>query len=288
MKKIVSSLLLVIILLTSTLSFASMEDKLSKHWAKDLVDKEFLSYYFPYFAKDSFSKFEPNKEMSKKDFALSLASLFKDYDIEPTNSIVVDTILTRREAVELIGEKLVELENIIDKKEEIPFKDINTMDEESIELLVVLFNLKIIYGVSNTEFMPDGNLTQIESIIILQRLKGVLEEMRGIREVSFNVSGIVESYNNQESVIVKEDKDKVLVTITKEFPTPGYSLGVEKVVNGGGNYKIYLDIKPPKEGMMQMQVITYKTMTIEIPKEESMKPPYIFNVIGLESNLFRI
>ena len=44
--------------------------------------------------------------------------------------------------------------------------------------------------------------------------------MRGIREVSFNVSGIVESYNNQESVIVKEDKDKVLVTITKEFPLP--------------------------------------------------------------------
>ena len=288
MKRIISSLLLVIIILTSTTSFATMEDRLSNHWAKDLVDKEFISYYFPYFAKENFSKFEPDEEMSRKDFALSVASLFKDYDFEFTNSTIVDGILTRKEAVEIIGKRLTELENIIEKKEELPFKDINTMNKESIELLGVLFNLKIIYGVSDTIFMPDKELTKIESIIILQRLKGVLEEMRGIREVSFNVSGIVESYNNQESVIVKEDDDKVLVTITKEFPTPGYSLDVGKIVNGREGYKIYLDIKPPKEGMMQLQVITYKTMTIEIPKDRLMNPPYIFNIIGLESNLFRI
>lgn len=107
-------------------------------------------------------------------------------------------------------------------------------------------------------------------------------------EVAFNITGIVQSYNSQECILVKEEKDKVLVTLTKEFPNPGFGLGVEKIVLEDDGYRIYLDITPPKEGSMQMQVITYKTMTIEIDKKHlKQSSPYTFYVDGIESNLLK-
>lgn len=286
MKKIVSITLVLLILMTTVTAFAKIDEKLSNHWSKGLIQKDFVAYYFPYLAKDSFNKFNPNEYILKKDFALSLASLSKDYDlIQSTNNIGIYESLNRGEVVELIGKKLIEIDELKIGNKELPFKDINTMNKESIELLRVLYNLGIINGVSEKDFAPNNKLTQAEAIIILQRVKEVLE---GMKEVAFNITGIVQSYNNQESIIVKEEKDKVLVTLTKEFPTPGYGLGVEKIVVEENGYRIYLDITPPKEGSMQLQVITYKTMTIEIEKKALKQSlPYTFYVEGIESNLLK-
>ena len=55
----------------------------------------------------------------------------------------------------IIGRKLIEDPTLKYEEKEIPFQDINTMDEESIELLRVLFSLGIINGVSETSFAPD-------------------------------------------------------------------------------------------------------------------------------------
>lgn len=286
MKKIVSITLVLLILMTTVTAFAKIDEKLSNHWSKGLIQKDFVAYYFPYLAKDGFNKFNPNEYILKKDFALSLASLSKDYDlIQSTNNIGIYESLNRAEVVELIGKKLIEIDELKIGNKELPFKDINTMNKESIELLRVLYNLGIINGVSEKDFAPNNKLTQAEAIIILQRVKGVLE---GMKEVAFNITGIVQSYNNQESVLVKEEKEKVLVTLTKEFPTPGYGLGVEKIVVEENGYRIYLDITPPKEGSMQLQVITYKTMTIEIEKKALKQSlPYTFYVEGIESNLLK-
>lgn len=284
MKKLISMILIMLILSTNMVVFAAMEEKLANHWSKNLIEKDFLAYYFPYLAKDGFTKFEPNGDISKKDFILSVASLFKDYDLNTTiGNVVGYEPLTRRELVDIIGSKLIEINAIKIENQELPFKDINTMNIDSIELLKILYNYKIIYGISNTSFAPDKKLTQVEAIIILQRLKGVLE---GMRRISFNVTGIAQSYNLQESVTIKEDVDNVLVTITKEFPTPGYSMGVEKILRDKNEYKVYLNIIPPREGSIQLQVITYKTMTVEIEKNQLIgASPYVFTVEGLESNL---
>lgn len=286
-KKLVSVVLIILILSTNVVAFANIDEKLANHWSKDIIEKGFLAYYFPYLAKESFNKFNPDEYILKKDFELSLASLSKDYGLDAsTNNVGIYEVLTREEIVELIGSKLVSMDTIKYENQELPFQDINTMNKNSIELLRILFNLKIISGVSNTSFAPDKKLTQAEAIIILQRLKGVLEAMRGLKEISFNITGIVQSYNAEESIIVKEETDNVLVTITKQFPTPGYSLDVEKILRDKYEYKVFLNIKSPKEGSILPQVITYKTMTLEINKNQLMgSSPYVFTVEGLESNL---
>lgn len=277
MRKIVSLVLILVMIFSTTVSLAAFDEKVSNHWSKDYIEKEFVAYYFPYLAKDNFNKFDPGDAIDEKDFSLSFASLSKDYDIEITfDDIGISKGLTRKEAVKIIGRKLIEDPAIKYEEKEIPFQDINTMDEESIELLRALYCLGIINGVSETSFAPDKLLTQSEAIIILQRLKGVWE---GMRELVFNIRGLVQSYNNQETVIVKEEGDKLLVTITKEFPTPGYSMDIGRILKGRGGYKIQLDIVPPKADSMLPQVITYKTMTIEIDKEQlSQGPPYIFTL----------
>lgn len=288
MKKLVSVILIILLLSTNVVAFANMDTKVTNHWSKGIIEKEFVAYYFPYLAKEGFNKFAPDDYISKRDFELSLASLSKDYNLDTTTkNIGIYEPLTRKEIIELIGNKLIEIDTIKYENQELPFQDINTMNKNSIELLRLLFNLKIIYGVSNTSFAPDRKLTQAEAIIILQRLKGVLDEMRGMNEISFSIMGIVQSYNAEESVIVKEETDNVLVTITKEFPTPGYSLDVEKILRHKEGHKVYLNITPPKEGTILPQVITYKTMTIEINKTQLMgTSPYVFTVEGLKSNLF--
>lgn len=277
MRKVVSLTLLIIMVFSATASFASFDEKISNHWSKAYVEKDFVAYYFPYLAKDDFERFDPAAILDEKDFTLSLASLSMDYDIEVTyDDIGFSKKLTRSEAVSIIGRKLLEDPAIQYEEKQIPFQDINTMDEESIELLRVLYSLGIINGVSATSFAPDKLLTQSEAIIILQRLKGVWE---GMREVVFDIKGIIQSYNSQETVIVKEEGDKVLVTITKEFPTPGYSMDVRRILRGSKGYKIQLDISPPKADAILPQVITYKTMTVEIDKEElGQGPPYVFVV----------
>jgi len=277
MRKVVSLTLLIIMVFSATASFASFDEKISNHWSKAYVEKDFVAYYFPYLAKNDFERFDPAAILDEKDFTLSLASLSMDYDIEVTyDDIGISKKLTRSEAVSIIGRKLLEDPAIQYEEKQIPFQDINTMDEESIELLRVLYSLGIINGVSATSFAPDKLLTQSEAIIILQRLKGVWE---GMREVVFDIKGIIQSYNSQETVIVKEEGDKVLVTITKEFPTPGYSMDVRRILRGSKGYKIQLDISPPKADAILPQVITYKTMTVEIDKEElGQGPPYVFVV----------
>lgn len=277
-------MLVLIILSTSFTAFASMEEKVKDHWSRDIIDKNFVAYYFPYLAKNNFINFNPDDKINDKDFSLSLRSLSKDYKLGPTSlSPVLAKPLTRKEVVKLIGNKLINIEGLEVNSKKHSFKDVNTMDRESIVLLRLLFDLGIINGISEDEFAPDDFIVQSEAIIILQRVKGVLDNMK---EISFTSKEIVQSYNNQEAVRVKQKDHKVLVTITKEFATPGYLLGIDKIVADKDKYRVDLDITPPKEDAILPQVITYKTITIEIEENElTGQAPYAFIVEGIKSNL---
>lgn len=280
-RKTVSILLIFLVLGTSVTSFASMEDKLGNHWSKGKIQKDFLADYFPYLAKNNFEGLDPNGDIKKGEFALSLASLYKDTGLDPkTIDLGIDGSLKREDILRIIGDGLkdADLNNIGTKP--LPFKDINKMDNGSIELLRLLYNLEIIHGISPREFGGNKKLSQSEAIIILQRLKGVLKPME---EISFTTMGMMQSYNNEESIIVKDLKDKVTVTITKGFPTSGYILSVDKIKEENNGYKVHLKETRPKEDSMQLQVITYKTITIEINKDELNNPgPYKFNVEGVQ------
>ena len=265
--------------MSSSLSFASISDKLENHWSDSQINRAFVAYYFPYLSRDSFAKFEPDGDISEQDFILSIASLFKDlgYDISLDGS---PADVSREQMVNILATRLKDVGMELGKDTNLPFKDINTMSNDSIELLRLLYSNNIILGDSNTSFNPSRNLTQAESIIILQRVKGVLERMNTI---IFKTLGIVQSYNNQEEIIIKEEPDKLLVTITKEFPTPGYSMTVNKILKERGSYRVYFDITPPPADSVQIQVITYKTLTLEIDKNQLNGGPYNFKLDGFNS-----
>jgi len=279
MKKITSLVLVIVLLLTSTITYGTIADKLSGHWANSLINRSFVAYYFPYLAKDNFSRFHPNEIISEQDFTLSLLSLFMDYSYS-FSGVGENGNLSRQDMVRILGSKLIEIGLNNEENIEIPFKDINTMSSDSIELLRLLYNNKILIGDSSLSLSPNRNLTQVEAIIILQRVKEVLEKMN---TVTFKTLGIVQSYNSQEELIINEEDEKVIVTITKQFPTPGYSMSIKKIMKENKGYKIFFDITPPKPDLMQPQVITYKTLTVELEKHLLNSPPYNFTLDGFNS-----
>lgn len=279
MKRFTSTILIIAIILSSSFSFASITDKLTDHWADSQINRAFVAYYFPYLSRDYFAKFDPNGEITEQEFILSIASLFKDLGYD----ILLDGLpisLSRENMVNILGSRLKEIGLEGEKDIILPFNDINTMSNDSIELLKLLYSNSIIVGDSETAFSPNRNLSQAESIIILQRVKEVLERMN---TVAFKTLGIVQSYSNQEEIIIKEENDKLLVTITKEFPTPGYSMTVDKILRERGSYRVYFEITPPPADSIQLQVITYKTLTLEIDKTQLNAGPYNFKLDGFNS-----
>ncbi|HLS54023.1 MAG TPA: hypothetical protein VK031_08620 [Tissierellaceae bacterium] len=80
----------------------------------------------------------------------------------------------------------------------------------------------------------------------------------------------------KEAVTLAEDDDKVRLTITKEVQTPAYSVEIEKIVEEDEYFKIYYRVVPPETDTVQLQVMTYKTIDLEINKEDIGDPPYKF------------
>lgn len=279
MKKIVSFILIFAIILTSTASFATITDKLMNHWADSLINRSFVAYYFSYLARDKFQLFSPNEPISEGDFTLSLSALFKDYGYELIH-IGGENHVSRGDMVTILGTRLMEIGINEGENVNLPFKDINTMSSDSIELLRVLFNNKIIVGDPDSSFNPNRELKQVEAIIILQRVREVLEDMNTI---AFNTLGIVQSYSAQEEIIIKEENEAVMVTITKQFPTPGYSMAVNRILRAGNGYRIYFNITAPPGDSILPQVITYKTITLELDKDQLTGPPYNFILDGFNN-----
>ncbi|NLC04090.1 MAG: hypothetical protein GX787_07430 [Tissierellia bacterium] len=275
MKKWIS-LILIGVLLMSTLAFGTIDEKLSNHWSKNEVDKVFVAYYFPYLAKNNFERFQPSASISEQDFNLSLNSLFKDFQYDVTG-IGGTANMSRGDMVNILGGKLLKVGLKDDMATSLPFIDINTMNSDRVVLLRLLYNHGIIKGDSVSSFGPLRSLSQVEAIIILQRVKLVLEEMNN---VPFKTLGIVQTFNNQEEIIITNQGDNVLVTITKQFPTPGYTMSVQKVMKADNDYRIYFNITPPDPDSVQLQVITYKTLTMEIEKSKLGDPPYKFTFDG--------
>lgn len=278
-RKIPVLLILVLIMSLTSPVFADYDEKIGNHWAKDILDVNFLTCHFSYLTREDFKKFNPDADISQYEFTLSFSSLLKDKGFS-TVDLGQTRAINRIDAVKIVGNKLISLGVLkADGSTELPFEDTGSLNEEYRIALEILYGSGIIYGKSSTEFAPYANLTQAEAIVVLQRVNNIVDEFIK-REtelmIPFTLSGIVQSYSGKEGIITQVKEDQVVVTITKMFPTPGYSMEVEKIVEDNGKYKIYLNITPPDENSMLPQVITYKTITITIDREHLKYAPYEF------------
>lgn len=278
-RKLLLSLVLILALSIGSAAFAQLESKLEGHWAKNEIDKTFMAYYFPYMAKNSFEGFEPNTGTTKQDFNLSLISLFKDRGYE-VFGLGDPGILTRNEMASAIGSRLVEAGFSIDSSYQLPFTDLGSMSEANKGYLSLLHQLGIVKGESNSVFSPVRRLTQAEAVVLLQRLDGILKKQS---EISFQVVNSVQSYDSQEEMTTMIGDDKVTLLITKEFPSPGYSIEIQRIERDNELFRIHFKINQPDPDMMYPQVITYQTLTVEIPRSELGEPPYNFVVEGFRT-----
>ncbi len=269
-------LALVFILTISSVSFGDITEKLSGHWADKDINRTFMAYYFPYLTKNNFRDFNPNEGIENQNFTLSTISLFNKhyFDVDGLDNLGV---LKRSEMLSILGSRLESIGVKVSQSHPLNFRDVDSLSQDGKRYLRLLNEKGIIIGEGNNIFNPNRNLTQAEAVIVLQRLDKVLKEENII---PFKVLGTVQTYNGQEEMITKIEDELVKITITKEFPTPGYSITVDKIQREGEVFRIYFTITPPDPDLIQPQVITYKTLTIEIQKSELGEGPYNFVVDG--------
>lgn len=283
MKRVLAFVLVLMIVFSlSTPVFADLEDKLGNHWLKNEIDRDFLFYYFSYLAREDFNRLNPNEAIREDEFLLSFSSLLKNKGYS-TVDLSFRNGIKRIDMVKVIGDKLVEIidYDTIDNVE-LPFIDIEDIGDEEREVLKILYASGIIHGQTNTKFNPHTNTTQAEAIVVLQRVGDYLEsivveeEEMVSRQIPFTLAGTIQSYTGEEGIKTRVEEDRLVVTITKMFPTPGYIAKVKEIVYENGEYRVYLDITPPDPDRELLQVVVYKIITIEIDKEELGDAPYNF------------
>ncbi|SCG81799.1 hypothetical protein DW1_0178 [Proteiniborus sp. DW1] len=298
----VAIMLLIALFLSSLSIYADININFKGHWGESIIDKQFLQDHFNYLIKEDTKASDLDQPIDKKYFILSLYTILNGYqkeeidkNSEKTNienatkylrskQILekdgnIEGKLTRKEAVKYLV-KTLELSKEIEISDAsfMPFKDMLGLSEEYKKYISKASMIGIVKGYGDSTFRPEENTTVIEGIIFMQRLKGEVEEMN--KNIPFKIvkekwSGI----GTNNLVTTKQSKEKVLVTITKEFPTSGYNLTVKRVEKyAQGKYKIHVDIKTPKPNDILLQVISYKNITIEIDKKLLDSRNYTFEI----------
>lgn len=276
MKLRVFLIIIIILSLSSSIAYASFEDSVENHWCEEFIDKNFIKKYFPNLSGNDFSEFKPDSFITINEFSNSVSLLFKDYGYD-TEILYNNKYISREKMISILAKEIEDIGIPIDKNVQIPFKDINTMDQNNIELLKTLYKLEIIRGDTYTQFAPKRRLSQAEAVIILQRVRGRLNNMDTI---SFKTLGVVQTFNGEEEIIVIPQGEKVLVTITKQFPTPGYNMYVKNIIKTKDGHRIIFNIEKPPKDSIQLQVQTYKTISLKIDKKDLGQMPYNFILDG--------
>ncbi|WP_432662860.1 S-layer homology domain-containing protein [Wukongibacter baidiensis] len=262
-------------------AYGDFEEVLKEHWAKDIVDEKFVERNFPHLIDMGSKDFNPDSNMTTKDFTEALERFISSYDSvghkvgldKKLEEKTIDNngsegdqeskVILRKDAVEIIA-------NLLDSKPqgqstEIPFKDIEGLEKRYIEAITKVHDYGVIKGSFEKGFEPEKPVTQVQAIIMLQRFEEIIKD--NIKVMTFKVTNKESTNSGQEGIGVKKTDDKVLVTITQALPNPGYDIEVENVKRIlKGRYKIYLKTKTPDPDKIYPQVITYKTITFEIDK----------------------
>lgn len=281
----------ILLFLNSAISLASLDDKLKGHWAEKLIDKEFFAEHFYYLYKEDYKNFFPNKPISKKDFYCSLFSLMKRYENQSVDILgyneesiegkdLKNEFITRKEILSLLVKCLETYKGHIETYELInPFIDLDNIDEKYKRDILVGYKLGLVKGYSDGTFRPNNKVSQVESILLLQRLEGELLMWK--REIPFRIVDNNKVYTQiNKQISIKENEEKVTITIYKKLPNPGYSVYIQKITKDEDDrYNIYIKTIPSDKYNMNLQVITFNVITIEIDKKYLTDNSYLFNII---------
>lgn len=302
-RKLIFIILFISLLFTSNYVFADKDEYLKGHWAEKLVDKQFINKHFDYLFNEETS-FEPDNNITKEQFMISLYSLlkeaypslydwnniefldfFKEKEIVLNDENLKEDILFRKDAVKFVIKSLESIKQIEIETSENKYTDLQGLSQEYITYILKASNLGIVNGYLDNTFKPDKPVSQIEAIIILKRLEGELNMHKNT--IPFNVISNDKAYNLKGKTInVQELEDKIIISITKEFSTSGYSMNIDKIVKQSeGNYSIYLNINKPNPNSITLQVITYETLIIEIDKKYLDDGEYKFTLVSVDSPL---
>lgn len=289
-------ILSIALFLSTVTAFADIKVDLKGHWVERVIDKSIVEAHFKYLIKDSTISFNPDFKIDKKNFMLSLYTMIstdKDSSTEKLN----DKAHTEKVGKYLITKKILEgdssLEGKLTRKEAVkymiktlelskeiqltdtnytPYKDILGLDDTYKRYILKANMIGLIKGYGDSSFRPEEDISISETIVLLQELKKQIEESTSIPYK------IVEEKTQKDTISTKEKGDKVLVTISKEFPTSGYNMGIKRVEKyAEGKYRVHLDIKAPEPNRAVLQVITQIRATIEIDKK-SLDKKYTFEI----------
>lgn len=290
-----------------TISEDDISIPLDRHWAKDMVSKEFIQTYFNYLFNSN-SDFKPDLNILKGQFLTSLYFFSESFNysylkkeenisdkiipyftkmgIIDKDNFYYDEKLTRKEAVKLIIDYLgiCDINDKIDKSQN-SFIDLNDLSEEYVTAILNASDMSIVKGYPNNTFVPNKSISQIESILLLQRVKEWIE--MNSNPITYKIINNDKSNCiTDETLQIEEKNDKVCVTITKMFPTSGYNMTVKEVKKSINNIlNIYIEVQNPAPNMRVLHVITYKRINLEFDKKDLDNSPYkikvIFNGIDL-------
>lgn len=273
-KNVIKIFILILVMLSCNLAFADFNSQLKNHWAGDIVDKQFVEKYFDYLTDEDYSSFEPDSNISLDSFKSSLDGLLSGYSLINTDKDI-DLAINGEETEPQDNERVLRkdaIKMIVDifgddyQNIELPFSDIKELSEEYRNAVAKAYRLGIIKGHSNQKFCPEEPVSQIQAIILLGRLEKILIDT--IRDIPYKIISTELSYEGKEGITIESQEDKVLITITRQFPNPGYDMEITNVKKLlGGKYKIYTKIIKPHGDRMYAQVISYRSITIEIAKE---------------------
>jgi len=309
MKRNAALILIMALFLSSITAFGDVELNFKGHWAESIVDKQFIENHFKYLLKEGTKASDLDNSIDKKYFLLSLYTILNEHqkeDIDKNsektnienaarylrNRLIlekdgsIEGELTRKEAVKYVV-KTLELSREIQLADTsfMPFKDILGLSDEYRNYIIKASMIGIVKGYGDSTFRPEDSITAIESIIILQRLKGEIDEIN--KNIPFRIVEEKWTTTGKDNLITtKQSSGKVLVTFTKEFPTSGYNLTVNRVERYSyGKYKIYVSIKTPAPNAIVLQIMSYKNTTIEIDRKLLDSGSYTFEIVSSKPEL---
>ncbi len=276
MKKI-TLLITLGIMLTSTAFASSSFNSFKGHWSERFITEDRLNTYLALIT-NSAKTVKPDLNISYEDFDELITNIY-DNKLGSSSINFKDALsLSRKEACQVIYDRLL-VNKIIDLNEiletEVSFKDIGTLSIEEAYPIKVLYNLGIINGFSKDEFKPNNHLSYAQSFLILQKVEELIKTTVVETFTDFEILSETIGEKSYSDISVISSDEYHIISITEEFPESGYTIKVDKLeTNADGN--IIITLRYEQEGDVHMQVISYRTLKLKLPKtSDSQNVPSI-------------
>lgn len=273
-------------------AYPGIAEKIKGHWSEKHLRPQFIALYLPQYGYESFKKFEPSAFMTQSATYHALKAMYKEYGLRALDyKEDVNKVMKRKDILVLLAP--ITEQYASETVPELKFQDIKSLTNEERKNLAILVNLGIIKGVSTKSFAPEKDMSQSEVAIVLQRVYDLVAHPfvdalpKQNEKLSFVTSDYERSYDSTEGTSFSEDESSLYITVTKRFSTPSATLHIMRVYASEQGFHVDLKTTGLYEGAVVPQVITYESITVQIPKSEIPKdtPHRVLGVGITEENI---